>query len=404
MIGEKEKLKKGLWERAEKTLFALYGENPDVCILNRFHSEKMTFDETDAIIVWDIVADIRIEAKHNGHLTNLTGTDSSCFVAYLMGASDINPLPLHYRCQKCGKIEFIKNKRALPFDIVDKPCECGHNMHADGFDIPYEMHIGRTKSHLTVASAVVEIADNIIKEKVHGVYSCISRIKRNASASSTYVFGEKKNGKYPGIDLVASLDYHRAKVLSESTGVDFEAVLMGISEHYLSDPRLVSEFFKGNTDGVLEFDFGEHPRARQLREDLKMASPKTTYDLLKFLGALHGTRNWLYNANTLVKNGACQLSDIPSHRDDVFMMLKEENHLDDMTALNLANKISRGLKADELTDDEFILLSNLDLPTWFMPYIEKVIYMGAKSVSVGVLRIALAFMWYKMNFPDKFDV
>ena len=29
----------------------------------------------------------------------------------------------------------------LPFDIADKPCECGHNMRANGFDIPYEMHI-----------------------------------------------------------------------------------------------------------------------------------------------------------------------------------------------------------------------------------------------------------------------
>lgn len=85
MIREKEKLKKELWEKAEEAFFALYGETPDSRILNRFYSEKMIFGETDAIIIWDITADIRLEAKKCGHLTNMTGTDASCFVAYLMG-------------------------------------------------------------------------------------------------------------------------------------------------------------------------------------------------------------------------------------------------------------------------------------------------------------------------------
>lgn len=109
MISERENLKKELWQRAEKTLFTLYGETPDARILKRFYDEKMFFGNTDTIIVWDITADIRLKAKHRGHLTNLTGTDSSCFVAYLMGASDINPLELHYHCPHCGKIEFIEN-------------------------------------------------------------------------------------------------------------------------------------------------------------------------------------------------------------------------------------------------------------------------------------------------------
>ena len=203
MISEREKLKKELWQRAEKTLFTLYGETPDARILKRFYDEKMFFGNTDTIIVWDITADIRLEAKHCGHLTNMTGTDSSCFVAYLLGASDINPLELHYHCPNCGKIEFIENKRALPWDIADKPCECGHTMRADGFDIPYEMHIGRMKTHLTVAPPVMEIAENIIKERVRG----ISRIRRKSSSSVTFIFGEKYNGNYHGIAMVSSAEY-----------------------------------------------------------------------------------------------------------------------------------------------------------------------------------------------------
>ena len=404
MFREKESLKKELWKSAEAALYTLYGETPDARILNRFYDEKMIFGDTDAIIVWDIVADIRLEAKHQRHLTNLTGTDSSCFVAYLVGASDINPLPLHYHCPNCGRIEFIENTRALPFDIAKKSCECGHNMRADGFDIPYEMHIGRTKAHLTVAPSVVNMAEKIIKARAHGIYPCISMTKTADSPHCTYVFGETHNGKYPGIVLVAFAEYDRARILTESTGVSFESVLMGASEHYLSDPRLVYEIVKGNTDGVVGFDFNNHPRAERLKEDLSIASPRNNYDLLHFFGAMHGTRTWVYNADAMVKEGVCHIADIPLFRDDVFLMLRDDAKINSGIAFNIADKISHGLHFNELKERECDLLKNSNLPTWFIPYADKVRYISSKAAVVGSFRIALALVWYKLVFPEKYVV
>jgi DNA polymerase-3 subunit alpha (Gram-positive type) len=180
--------------------------------------------------------------------------------------------------------------------------------------------------------------------------------------------------------------------------------MMGISNRYLSEPQLVSEIANGKTDVVLEFDFNGHPRAKQLKEDLMKASPQSSYDLLKFLGAVHGTRNWLYNANVLVKNGVCKIGDIPSHREDIFMMLRNEAKIDTGIAFNMTNKISRGSRSNKLTNNECDLLDHLDLPEWFIPYIKKVYYMSSKASTIGVLRIALAFMWYKINYPDKFEM
>ena len=331
MFQEREVLKKELWQRAEDALFALYGEKPDARILNRLNNEKMIFGETDAIIVWDIVADIRIEAKLCGHLTNLIGTDSSCFGAYLMGASDINPLELHYHCSECGKIEFIENKHALPWDIADKVCKCGHAMCADGFDIPHELHIGSAKAHLTVAPPIMEIAEKIIRERVRGIYSCISRIRRSASASVTFTFGGKHDENLPGIDLVASAEYDEARRLTDATGMDFNEIMTGISGHYLSDPRLVSEFAGGKTEGVIGLDFNTHPHVGRMKEDLRKASPKTTYDLLNFLGTACGMRSW-------------------------------------------RSKVS---------------------------YAPMAQYMSTKAAMVGVLRIALAVMWYKVNCTER---
>ena len=420
MFKEKENLKKELWQRVEKTLFTLYGETPDARILKRFYDEKMFFGNTDTIILWDIVADIRLEAKHQGHLTNLTGTDSSCFVAYLMGASDINPLELHYHCPNCGKIEFIENKRALPFDIADKPCECGHNMRADGFDIPYEMHVGKRApwAHLNVASPFIKTAEKIVREKTQGIYRIVKLTKPNFEPLK-FVFlphdgnpdfeenvdtVDDKYLNFPQITVAAPFGYDAATKLTNKTGVDFCEILVNISNKQLSESLLISEFANGNTDGVLGFDFRNHPRLVGFKDDLRIASPQTSYDLLKFLGAIHGTRNWLYNGNKLVKDGMCKIGDLPSHRDDVFILLRDEAKVHTNIALTIANKKSNRLRSNELTDNERNLLETLDMPPWFVTYIERVRYMGSKAAIVGTLRIALVFMWYKVNFPDKFEV
>ena len=120
------------------------------------------------------------------------------------------------------------------------------------------------------------------------------------------------NGNYPGIDVAVSCEYDKAKKLTDTTGADFEKIMAGISNRYLSAERLVAEISKGETDGVLGFNFKDNPRTARLKEDLMNASPQNGYDLLKFLGAVHGTRNWLCNADILVKNGVCKIGEIPS--------------------------------------------------------------------------------------------
>jgi DNA polymerase III alpha subunit (gram-positive type) len=86
------------------------------------------------------------------------------------------------------------------------------------------------------------------------------------------------------------------------------------------------------------------------------------------------------------------------------MMLRDEAKIDDGIALTIANKISKGLRSGELTNNERDLLEHLDLPEWYIPYVDKVHYMSSKASTIGVLRIALVFMWYKTNYPDKFEM
>ena len=274
---------------------------------------------------------------------------------------------------------------------------------ADGFDIPYEMHIGSTKVHLTVAPQVIEIAEKIIRERIRGIYDHFTKIRRASSGFTTFVFGEKCNGCYHGIDLVVSAEYDTARRLTEVSGTRFGKILMSISERYLSDPRLVAEFANGNIGGILGFERKGHSRNEELKNDLILASPQSSYDLLQFLGAIHGTRNWLYNAKTLVKNGICGIGDIPSHTDDVFMLLRDEIGIDPSVALNISGKLSRGRRNEsEAAGVDMEILTRKELPAWLPSYIEKVRKSVSKASTVTTLRIALTLMWFKINYPEKF--
>ena len=422
-ITERKRIERNLWKKAHNALICLYGDMPDVSILNRFYSEKMLFENGDYIMMWDLVAELRLRAREMDCLTKLSGTDTATLTAFLLSATETNPLELHYLCPVCKKVEFIKDK-ALPWDLPDKPCECGGVMSADGFDIPYEMCISRKFGpwpHLAVSAAFMKTAEKIVREKTGGLYR-ICKLTKPEFAILKFVFlpfsdepdfeedvdtVDDKYDNYPQITITTTVVEGDAKKLSEATHMDFDEVVAKIFESFIQDSRIMTAFKNGDIEWIPGFYGWRHPRVSELCEELKAASPKKSYDLLKYLGTMQGTSNWWDNAERLVKDGICEIGDIPSHRDDVFMMLRErlekEGHADVGIAYNIATKIRLGVYSRVgIGAEDRALLEYLDLPEWFVPYIEKIQYMSNKANSVGTLRIALAFMWYKINYPETF--
>ena len=90
------------------------------------------------------------------------------YVAYLKGFTIVNPLKSHYKCMRCGRIEYIKkgsyiNDWLVKEDVKSgydlnfyKHCRhCGMDMYADGHDIPPELCF-REKTLSKETKAVVE--------------------------------------------------------------------------------------------------------------------------------------------------------------------------------------------------------------------------------------------------------
>ena len=85
-----------LWNKAYKRIFEIYGDMPDLRIISRFYSEKQAFMQYEVGKYFFDLEKLRREAEGAGERLIVKNVVASCLVAYLLGATDENPLPAHY--------------------------------------------------------------------------------------------------------------------------------------------------------------------------------------------------------------------------------------------------------------------------------------------------------------------
>ena len=348
-----------LWSKAHKRMIELYGEDPDFRIVNRFLSEKQAFTQFDCITYFDIIATLRDESRENGEILIGRSILGSCFTAYLLGATDENPLPLHKHCPNCKQTTFVTGRENLmAYDLVGDTCEyCGEETYYDGFDIPFETYLSYVKKG-------VEFNHRNYKELYDEIQSHIT----------------------PSICELTE----RCKEMERRTGVSMDSI-------YLGDKAVLSHFCAGDFVGFSEKE------AQMLSEMTVLAKPQTYVDILKLLGLAHGTKTWRYNAEQLLADGACSLSDLPTTRDEVFMTIRDTMRdccfHDTGFAYDVANKARRGYYLEHGMDDYTNKsLQMLGLDDWFGSYIRATQYMSTKALAVLELKYRIILAWYALNF------
>lgn len=136
--GADEKLRTMAYEKA----YQLYGNPLPELVQKRVERELNSIIGHGYAVLYMIAHLIVKKAGEDGYVVGSRGSVGSSLVAHLVGITEVNPLPAHYRCPDCKYFE-LHEEVGSGYDLPDKRCpKCGAKLEKVGQDIPFEVFMG----------------------------------------------------------------------------------------------------------------------------------------------------------------------------------------------------------------------------------------------------------------------
>ncbi len=139
---------KTLRELCYSTAHEMYGEElPDI-VVKRLEKELNSIISNGFAVMYIIAWKLVSKSNEDGYLVGSRGSVGSSLAATMAKITEVNPLPPHYRCDKCHYYDFDSPEvkafgGGAGCDMPDKCCPiCGHKLTKDGYDIPFETFLG----------------------------------------------------------------------------------------------------------------------------------------------------------------------------------------------------------------------------------------------------------------------
>lgn len=375
-------------------------------------------------------------AAHHRQLRT-RGSIGSVFAAYLLGISEVNPLPAHYRCLECRYSEWPDSAAVAGsgFDLPEQTCpHCGHTMTGDGHHIFSESFLGLEGDRLPHIAlyaatdyreqALEEIRGRLGPERALWARRAGVSLERGGivivpsgkeverwtpvQRRGSGIRSQWTQARFdhrtlmqalPTLDIVEHSGLTVLERLGRMTGVDAAAIP-------LNDLRVLSLFSSpaalgigaeqirttAATYGIPEFGVPE------VRRMLETTRPASFSDLVQVFGLSHGEGIWDGNAREKIESGEATLADCIASRDQIILQLMAGGS-DRAFAYRFAEAVRKGKPVPYSWLEQ---LDSYTLPIGFADSCQKIRYLMPKAHMVDHVMLAIQSAYFKLYYPREF--
>ena len=206
------------------------------------------------------------------------------------------------------------------------------------------------------------------------------------------------------LDILGHDDPTMIRRLEDLTGVDAKTIPLDDPDvmslfHNTEALKIEPEDIGGTRLGTLGIpEFGTDFAMQMLID----TNPNGFSDLVRIAGLSHGTDVWLGNAETLIKEGTCLLSDAICTRDDIMTYLIYKG-VEPGTAFKIMENVRKGNvargKCKEAWEEWVEDMKAHDVPDWYIWSCNKIQYMFPKAHAAAYVMMAWRIAWFKVRYP-----
>ncbi len=358
-------------------------------------------------------------ANKNNLPINVRGSVGNSLVAYILGLSDFYPLKYNLHPEmplgRCGD-------KIVDIDI-NVPSEYQQFFHQqmknilDSEDVYYagtistggpkywKSHLDSNCKNLTdeeketlvkrLEAAQIKVTSGIhpsgltVIPKGYSVYDFTPLEQNFEGKIKTHFDFHRLHDYILKMDVLGHSGLDLLNHLVHKTGVD-------ISTISLEDEKVLELFKNGDTIGLPEFG------TEFVKNMISICKPTCFGDLVKINGLCHGTGVWEDNAEYLIKNNICKISEVVANRDDILEFLINQGVEFD-EAFKATEIIRKGAVNKEICKPFMEeLFAKYNLLDWWIKSVNKIKYMFPKAHSIGCTTLAMRIAYFKVYYPEIF--